>query len=265
MNLYESNWQTVKHLPVKYENLKYHLLRYGSSLQKTLLAILDHAKRHHLDQSDGSCIFFLSTEKLRMISKRFHDSGTCSRHLNMLCAIGFLRKIPQGRDDEKIGINAKFLREYERIDGSRPKVPINVLEASLYDESELARLEERARILRERNITSGNISYNHLCLEGLKDIAEEVYPFNNRSAPEKKLQEMQYLLSIMNMLISSHGYATKQQVIDNALLDEPEIKRCFQIFKRKLADLYDFKRPTEEQKERFGLQDNKFIFTVKEQ
>ena len=265
MNVYENNWETIKRFPARYENLKYYLFRYGNSLQKTLLAILNHAKSHHLNQDDGSCIFFLSTDKLRMISRRFYDSGTCSRHLNMLCAIGFLRKIPQGRDDEKIGINAKFLREYERIDGSRPKIPINVLGANLYDETELDRLEARAKRLREKQITSGNISYNHLCLDGLQDIAEEVYPFNDRSAPDKKLQEMQYLLSIMNLLITTHGYATKQQVADNALLDEAEIKSCFQIFRRKLADLYDFKRPTKEQKKKFGLQNDKFIYTVKGQ
>ena len=35
--------------------------------------------------------------------------------------------------------------------------------------------------------------------------------------------------------------------------------------KRKLADLYDFKRPTKEQKKKFGLQNDKFIYTVKGQ
>jgi len=177
--------------------------------------------------------------------------------------MGFFTKIPQAKSnpDKLIQVNRNFLEK--QTDKQRP---INVYSYRRYTDKELKRIDDRADQLRAAGVRVGNISYNMLMSNGCEEIAKEVYPTNNKSAPEKKQREYAYLEQCLDLLIDSQGYATRGQLRDNlsgAGVTDQEIDRLLQIFKEHLKDQYAYKRPTNQQKQLFNLKNNKYIYTKK--
>lgn len=264
----QRNLQTIYHLPPRYKNLDHYLSI--PSLRETLLGTLNFVKTKNIIIYKHKYVFILDTDTItHRVRKKNTGRASSNRHINFLCALGVINKQYQGSSRKEfeeqdklkatlLEINRQFLMKYPN------RRPINAFYIREYDEAELKRLEERATRLRYTNVTPGNISFNRLCLCGLDDLATEVYPLNNRSAPEVKLQEYGYLLILIDKLISDQGYATKENIRDNVLLSDAELDMVFKLFKDWLKENYYYKMPTKAQKQQWNLTDNKFIFTKKE-
>ncbi len=255
LNIIQENREIIYRLPSKYKYLNHYL---KGSLRETLLKILNFIKDKNIILYNHKYSFFIDNESLTYrVRKKSSGTATSSRHINLLCAMGLLNKQYQSKDRDKL---LEVNRAFFQMNPDR-RMPINVFYFRKYTAKELDRCERRAAALFAAGVTSGNMSFNYLMLNGLEDIAKEVYPNNNRYAPMKKVVEYQDLIVVMDMLIEQNGYAKREQVQDNLLLEEEEIVQLFKVFKTALQSRYYYKRPTKQQKEQWALSDSKYIYT----
>lgn len=231
-------------------------------------------KRDCIAYGSHDMVYFLSTHIGTYGVRKTSTKDVTNKRINYLCALGLLRKVKQevryGYQNGRVrrfmhkgllsNINRNFLKyKHWNIKG------INHFEVFKYTSEVLAECNKRAERLLAAKITSGNISYNQLAANGLEDIAKDVYKEDKKWAVKKKAKEYKTLIECMDFLISEQGYTTKQEVKDNCLLEDKEIEKLFRIFKIHLSERYTYKRPTEEQKEQFKLEDDTWIITLKEQ
>lgn len=252
----KTNRAVVYHVPAAYPYIKAYL---DVELKSTILAVYRFINR--LDEliiyRNRFCFFMDSKRLTYGVRKKAGGEATSSRYINLLCAIGLLNKQYQSAEDT-IEINRLFMAE------SGATRPINVFYIRKYSERELERIEGRAERLYHAGITRGNISFNNLILHGLRDIATEVYPMNDRTAPERKLDELADLIQCIDFLISEQGYTTRQQVHEYLPINDREIDKLFKLFKGDLEQVYSYSRPTAQDKAEFNLIDNKFIYKRRE-
>lgn len=251
------NQQTIYHLSEKKYPCITHYLK--GSVYHTLLDVMKFIKSVNVIIYKHKYVFVLDNKRLTYkVRKKSGGVSVSSRQINLLCAIGLINKQYQD-DEDMLEVNKIFL-------GTHPdkKRPVNAFYFRRYTEKELQRCEQRAERLLNAGVTAGNMGFNCLMLNGLEDIATEVYPKNNRTAPEKKTVEFSELMMVLQFLIEEQGYATRQQIRDNLLIEENELDKIFQIYRSQLKDYYNYKKPTKQQKEKLGLQNQKYIYTEKE-
>lgn len=257
------NINRLYRFPKQYAVSKDYLERYGSSLKSTLLAVLNYAKDLNLIIDKHRYEFVLDNKTLTYKVRKKQSESTTNRHMNFLCALGFLKKVYQSKSKDGSGyllrINQDFLKK-----NPSAKRPISVFSFHAYTDADLQRIEERAIRLKEAGITSGNIGQNQLTCNGLEDVANEIYFANDRTAPDRKAQEAAVLFRLMDVLCDTYGYVNKEMVKENLLYDEAEIDRLFRIFKLQLNEIYSYSRPTTEDRERWNLKNQRFIFKRRE-
>lgn len=221
-------------------------------------------------------VYFLGTQKGTYEVRKKQTRGVTNRYINYLCALGLLKKLKQeityGYDSynktarrffnkrrlTKININML------RYNFDPDKEPYNTFELIKYTSEVLECCCERAERLLSKNITPGNISYNHLALNGLEDIAREVYLEDREGAVGKKQREYYMLLEVAEFIIGQKGYTTKEEICTNLELTDNEIKKVFAIFKNDFYSRYNYRRPTAEQKKLFNLENDNWIITKKQ-
>ena len=253
----KGNQEKIWHFPSnKYPSIAHYL---SGSVRDTLLSILKFIKKVDVIIYKHKYVFFLDNKRLTYgVRKKSGGTGTSSRHINLLCAIGLINKQYQNAD-EMLDINKEFL-----ANNPDKKRPINAFYFRRYTDEELERCEERASMLLAAGVTSGNISFDNLSVNGLDDMAIEVYPMNDRTAPERKIMEFGYLMEVMQSLIDEQGYVTRQQVKDNLLIQDREIDELFKIYKKQLSEYYYYERPTNNQIAKWDLPNKKYIYTLRE-
>lgn len=254
-NLINYNRNRIYHLPEKYESLNHYL---HTPIRQTLLSILRFLNHTELIYYNNRYVFFMANRTLTYKIRRRMSDSVSNRHINLLCALNLLHKEYQYKDN-MLEINKQFLEDNPDI-----KRPMNVFYLKKYTDRELQACEIQAARLQSAGVTSGNISYNYLTINGLGDVANRIYPTNNRASPRKKAREYGQILGLLDALTDTYGYATRQQIQDNMLLSETEIKRVLQIYRQDLREKYNFKRPSRAQIELYGLQDGKYIYTRKD-
>lgn len=267
----EYNRKRLYRLPKKYSSLAAAL---DSPVKQDLLDIIAYwLKRDCIAYGSHDMVYFLSTHNGTYAVRKKSTKDVTNKRISYLCALGLLQKVEQRilygynngaqrrylRKGSLSNINRKFLR-YKTWNVRA----INTFKVFKYSSDTLDECNRRAERLLAAKITPGNISYNQLAANGLEDIAMDVFKENRAGAVEKKEKEYKILTGCMDFLIAEHGYTTKQEIIDNCLLEDKEIKKLFRIFKINLSDKYIYKRPTEEQKEHFKLENDNWIITAKE-
>lgn len=252
------NREVIYHLPRKYKNLNAYL---QGSLKDTLLKVLGFIADKKIIIDQHRYEFFCDNKTLTYrVRRKSYGESTSSRHMNLLCALGLFTKQNQNRNKDKlIEVNRNYFKN-----NPLNRRAINVYSFRRYNEKELQRIEERAERLARAGVTAGNFCQSMLVAHGLEDLAEEALPANDKTAPDRKMVEQQELMNVLELLVDSQGYATKEQIRNNLILDDKELDKVFRIFRRDIADLYYFKRPTKKQMEDWGLQDLKNIYTRKE-
>ena len=236
---------------------KYHAISecLTENLRSEILKIFKHVLKVGMIQVNGKYTFFMDTTKLTIVRERTTRS-TSNVHINFLCAMGIINKLPQvGKSLTEI--NKKFLATHV---GSRP---INNFYVKEYTEEELDRIENRCQRLLDAGVTRGNISFNKLNAVGLDDIAYEIY-LNNPKSYEKKVNHLQELCEYVDWQIETKGYATKKDIYDNLTFSDKEIDKVLKIFRKQFREIYDYKRPNKETVEKFNLHGYGWIITKKE-
>jgi len=265
------NRKRLYRLPKKYNALSTAL---NSPVKQDLLDIIAYwLKSDCIAYGSHDMVYFLSTYHGTYAVRKKTTRDVTNKHLNYLCALGLLHKVEQrilygyenGHERRYMrkgiisDVNRNFLR-YKSWD----KEPINTFELFKYTSDVLSVCNDRAERLLKAKITPGNISYKQLAINGLEDIAKEVYLKDKSGAVEKKNREYKILTDCMDFLITEHRYTTKQEILNNCILEDNEIKKLFKIFKNHLSEKYTYKRPTQEQKELFELENDTWIYTFKE-
>lgn len=203
-------------------------------------------------------VFFVDTVRLTYkVRRKTCGKAISNRHINLLCALGLFEKVNLNEEDYK-----RILKP--RLKPQDRQRPVNAFLVQRYDKDTLDYIENRARRLKEAEVTSGNIGQSYLENNGLADIAREVYYANNKNAPTIKLFRWQSLQEVIQWLIDEQGYTTKEEIKANSLMSDWEIERLFTIFKRDLLAEYNYKAPTKEQRDEFNLQSRHWIITAKE-
>ena len=258
----EYNIQRIYHLPQKrYEAIHYFLDR--GTLRRTLLNILNYIKDKQIIIDKHRYNFILDTDSLtHKVRKKASGRGTSNRHINLLCAIGLLHK----EDPEKLQINANIMR-----DNPNMTMPVSLYSFRRYTDQELQQCDERAEGLISAGVTIGNIGQTVLATHlHTEDLAREVFPRNSATAPQRKFREYDALVRVIEDLIDHQGYAYKSQVayrmngsVEVAVNKMAEVERLFKIFRSDLDERYYYKRPTKQQIEKWGLTNQKYIYTRK--
>ena len=222
----------------------------------------------------GKMVYFLGTRKATYAIRKKTTTGVTNRWLNYLCALGLLKKtkltVGYTRRSAKIAVR----RTKKRNRNSRVPMylrdmirDLNTFEVQEYTPELLDLSNERAKLLKMKNITSGNISYNMLALNGLGDIAEEVYLERRYLSEEKKLRECRLLVKYMDSLIERNGYVTKAalyELMDSLHgINKNEVDRLFVLFQNELWLTRIYKPPTQNEVEKFGLKNREYIMVFK--
>lgn len=247
----EFNRQTLYHLPNKYHGINHYLT---GNTRKTLLEIYRFISDKQIQIQDHKYCFFLDfTSAFRKVRQGKSSKRSIVGYINMLCALGFITK----EEDNRTAANKNFLI----TTGSTRSM--NLYSFTRYTDKELDRIETRAGQLLAVNVTLSSLSYNMLILNGLEDMAGEVYPHNRKEAPQVKCEEYQHLEQWLHWIIDLTGYATKTMLIQEAALPAEETERLLRIFRDEIRNTFDYKRPTKEQLEKYRLPSCKWIFTKK--
>ena len=260
------NREILYHIPAAYEHLKRYVGT-GKPLRDTLLAVLRYIESLNVMIIGHRYIFFVSNKTWTHKVRKKGAASTASVHINLLCAIGLLTKIPQRKDVEggMIKPNIEFMSHMNEKKEARNIRPVNVYSIRKYTKKELERLDSRAKLLLDHKVTTGNFAYNMLALNELIELGNEVFPNNERDAPLKKLREAQEFAEVLQFIVENQGYATKKQIRDNLLIDEREIDKLFKYFKPQIEEYYSYRRPTKKQKDQWGLRSYKWVYMKKEE
>ena len=256
----EYNIQRIYHLPKKrYEAIHYFLDR--GTLRRTLLNILNYIKDKQIIIDKHRYNFILDTDSLtHKVRKKASGRVTSNSHFNLLCCMGLLNKVYQNYErDIVLEANRRFIEE------TGSAIPINVFSFRRYTEEELDRIEHRSQRLMQAGVTIGNVTYNYLCINGCKDIANEVYFSNNRAAPKKKRREFETVLPVIKELVEQRGYATQEEIKKHVTeITSAELAIVLRTFKAEILKEYDYRPPKKKEMEKWRLPNRKYIYTKRE-
>ena len=249
----------------------YRTLR--SDLQKFLIRVINYwaSRDNAILSRTGHVVYFLGTQKGTVEIRNKTTKGVTNRWINYLCAMGLLNKseqpvirTPRRRVLRNVtGVNRSMLA-YSYNDRLRP---INTFKVEKYTTEFLMSCDERTRKLQEKGVTPGNISYNMLALNGLRDIAEKVYLESREMSELKKLTEVKQLTFYMDSLIAKKGYTTKQELFEvleaKCNIHRTETKKLFALFKNELWIDRTYKAPSNMEKELYKLKNGCWIIKNK--
>lgn len=256
----EYNIQRIYHLPQKrYEAIHYFLDR--GTLRRTLLNILNYIKDKQIIIDKHRYNFILDTDSLtHKVRKKASGRVTSNSHFNLLCCMGLLNKVYQNYErDIVLEANRRFIEE------TGSAIPINVFSFRRYTEEELDRIEKRSQRLMQAGVTIGKVTYNYLCINGCKDIADEVYFLNNRAAPRKKRREFDTVLPVIKELVEQKRYATREEIQMHVTeITGSELSIVLRTFKAEILKEYDYRPPKKKEMEKWRLLNRKYIYTKRE-
>lgn len=216
-------------------------------------------------------VYFIGTKKGTYDVRKKQTTSVTNRYLNYLCALGLLKKIEQPIPKMSGRTKRRFMRKINISNVSRNIMrykstnirAINTFDLVKYTPEVLKSCNDQAQRILRSGLTRGNISYNYLAINGLEDIAHNVYNEDKSFSVAKKEHEYDQLIECIDFLIKQKGYATKKDIFDNLCLDDSEINKLYVIFKKRLGERYNYKRPTNGQKEQFNLKNDNWIITKK--
>ncbi len=198
--------------------------------------------------------FFMDTNTYTTKIRKAKSGKERSNHgINLLCALGFFSK---DKDLERYGINQNFEYYYPNK---------RLMSIYHFNKINLNYIESQAKRLRNANITVGTISANNLKGAGLEDIAESLYFRNKESAYEKKLRELDIVLDTLETLVKDKGYATIGDIVHYTDLQVSETKKVLKAFRNDIDKLYHYGPPTKKDRQLYGYQFTRWIYTRKEQ
>ncbi|MCD8010294.1 MAG: hypothetical protein LUF34_05810 [Lachnospiraceae bacterium] len=251
MDLIKYNRSVLYRIPVAYENLNRAL---SEDLRQDLLSLYKWLCDIKMFRYHGRYTFYADNDTLTYCIRRKQTKAVTNRHFNYLCAIGLINK-----SDPNTEINKGFIKE-NPVTRVRP---MNTYFLKRYIPEELERLDKRAGLLMNAGVTPGNISNDKLKIAGLIDLAKEIYPLNNENSIVRKKAMYDMLLDKIKEDITEYGFCSKTKLYEYECFSDNKnkIDKLLRIFREDIKDKYYYKPPTKEEKVKYGLTRNNWIFT----
>lgn len=224
-----------------------------SNLKSDVFAVLNFIERTEpLCTDDGKSFYILTTAQYRKLTGIATDD-TANRHFNYLCALGLIDKFNYEAED------IPLLQKIMDINGYY--YSLNLITIPAYDTARQNLIRERAKELLSVGVTAGNISYCLLHERGLVELADNLYFRNCKLAPKAKRNNLRLVTGAIDRLIQIQHYCTKEQLLQaDTGLTQKEMKNILTIYKNDLKALYRYGKPTREERFRYRLQNDKWIF-----
>ena len=251
----------------RYPNINYYIGKTANTLlRQELLTILNYLINPQKEKNDKGEIeqrfftafnqycFYLDTNAYtsKIRNKDVLGGRERSNHgINLLCALGFFQK---EKDLLRYKINQNFK-------DSNPET--RLMSIYHFKRLNLDEIELQAERLHNAKITVGSISAVNLKGAGLEDIAEEVYFRNMPEAYDKKFREFFMVLNTLDMIVSSQGYATKQDIYLMSELSGKETEKVLRAFRKDFDKYFRYGRPRNIDKELYDYQLTKWLYTRK--
>lgn len=165
-------------------------------------------------------VFFLSYEHF---FSQYRDMSRISlittvRTLNLFCALGLIEKVPLGKLNKKIQLNAINHVNNKGVNTNKKN---QVMHSNFYITKDLANqlqlADERAEVLFNNNFKISTMSKESLIISLGQEIADMVYP-GERSISKTNSKIADALTDTLVKLINEQGYATKKQIVSKTRL-----------------------------------------------
>lgn len=256
--------------PLKSYKYLYRVIQ-RKSLRSFIFNIYYFLGNHNATIVNYQCCYFLGTKTLKLIRGKKEKSelsnNTTNRYFHYLCAVGIINKLFQN-NSMMLDINKKFLKE------NPTKNCINAIyllnwkdENDEYIHNRLKRMDDRAKILEEYNITPTNICYEKLFVNGLVDIADKTYYIRDKkkllSKIEKDLSDFLLIKEFIENHCALNGYTTKNEIYENINFKQNKIDFLFDMFKDSYLKDYQYIYPSYLIKQKLCLNDKMKIIIKK--
>ena len=240
----------------------YELFQHDKELRKLYFSIGKYLKKREPYKYDNKNSFHLTTDEIKAIRKKTGDK-TANHYINFLCAMGLIRKHTQSKNPNIEGmtkINQDFIK-------GKPEnyKPMNTFYFySLRNEERLEEINSRCKVLIDAHITKGNITKHALEIEGLDELAEEIYS-------EVKSKAGYYgecyceIYSFLKEHIQRNGYATMQTLYMYVILKDhkntEEIDKVLSAMRTQFKEDFRYGKPNAEEKAKYQLKSDRWIIT----
>lgn len=255
----EHNIYVIYHLQKRYKNIHYVLEtdQDRQPLRNLLLKILNFSKNTMPVIWNQRYVNHIDNNRVTYEFRKNQSTGTASRYFNYLCAMGFLKK-QQQTPGSMTRINEEFLKET-----NKPR-PINVISIPKYTKEYLQQVESRTQLLKEHQVTRGNISRNRLMAAGLQQLANEVYPLNVKKSFPNKQELYLRLEQVIDKALKEQGYINIAQVAAALEMPEKDVKAIKSMFAEEFNKKYRYGATTAAQAEKYNIPTKKWIITRRE-
>lgn len=248
-------------------------IKKASHLRRTLLSILNWLKDKEVYRNYSAYTFNIATSQINDARNR-KTKAASNHHINFLCLVGLFKKvrqIPGSKSETKI--NRDFRAKNEK--GGKEKKPIGTYRLVKYNEQNLGKIEELCKYASLNGITPGNISYDTLHAADLDDMANLLYPDNNKSMSLKKDAAYQRIIELLSQSIAEKGYCTKPELrglykAETGAYAPDEAKKCEDFvddimskYKLKWKKLFSYKPPKDSEIKEYGLNGRDYIYIAR--
>lgn len=242
------NRTVLYHLPKKYKNLDAAL----QSVRDDLFTIMKFCMKPDPVIWNQNYTWFIDNGNLTR-ERRKTTKKVSNTHFNYLCCIGAITKHKQ-TSRSMTGVNMTFLLN------NPGKRPMNTFSIHKYTEKKLDEMEQRAAELREHKITPGNINCDKLKASGLQELAERIYYLNSKKTIDDKTERFEIVLEHLEKLCEK-GYTNKKELCSSLNTSRDKLDKLLNIFKEQWQQLYEYKAPNKQDKEKYNITSKSWIIT----
>lgn len=259
----EHNREILYHPKKKYINI-YNLLNDYPKIRRMLLNIYNLMDQTETLMYRDKITLLLSNKTLKKLTGYKTDMSVNPK-INYLCTVGFFGKL-----NDEINEKSYLMQEWKKENPT--KETINTIILVKYTDQTLQEINANIEELNELGITPCNIRDVSLRLKGLSDMAEETY-YRRRNAYTSKLAGEYAILETdlieeMDLQLQDYGYTDREYL--KAWIIERMLERNWSKGKAEwfiklvnptLRLLYNYHKPTQQEKALYKLNSNSFIYT----
>lgn len=259
----EHNREILYHPKKKYINI-YNLLNDYPKMRRMLLNIYNLMDQTETLMYRDKITLLLSNKTLKKLTG-YKTDASVNPKINYLCTVGFFGKL-----NDEINEKSYLMQEWKKENPT--KETINTIILVKYTDQTLQEINANIEELNELGVTPCNIRDVSLRLKGLSDMAEETY-YRRRNAYTSKLAGEYAILETdlieeMDLQLQDYGYTDREYL--KAWIIERMLERNWSKGKAEwfiklvnptLRLLYNYHKPTKQEKALYKLNSNSFIYT----
>jgi hypothetical protein len=248
------NLSKLYRIPKKYRYINQILENH--ELRRTLMRVYNYAIERNVFRYHNKITFTLSNTFLSYKVRNKTTTSVSNRYINYLSAAGLINKHTlEDKQSMKVVLNIHDTHKEQRL--------INAFYIYKYCNNRLEQIDSQCKLLIDHNITPGNISRDKLIINGLEEIANKTY-VNDKPTLSWKDNSFNLIDLFIMQQIKEKQYCTKRELYKNVIINKSNnaaaIDKIIRFYADVLKEKYVYKRPTQEQKEKYNLVSNQFIY-----